>query len=301
MGGTVNLLADGTLNYVAGRCRKSLAQPKWLTLSSMTDDLEVNGLNEKEILVTIYRHFHSQLQAGEIPVTMRPPSLMGTVQDDPFDCWIAEEIEKAAPHLQVYQAGKLTTQDVIIRAPATKSIVSLEVKKLMQLESGANARGLTLDYNSCLPCGTTLIKVRKETMSIPCYYFFALLNQSSTGMVSLILMDGDFLNYDFKLHKEAKLANTSEYNHGPYREGSVRHRRMYTYPNPLNSKLPCFHLRHTLVCKKHDAEMLDLEDSQTDIIVRDDIYNNSFHYSVIDLGQTDKAGTTDHPPIFVPV
>ena len=53
-------------------------------------------------------------------------------------------------------------------------------------------------------------------------------------MVTTILMDGDFLNYDFELHKDAKYANQSEYDHGPYGEGSIRHRRMYTYPNPLN-------------------------------------------------------------------
>jgi len=230
---------------------------------------------------------------------MRAPSLVGTVQDDPFDCWIAKEIQRAAPHLEVTQPGKLTTPDIVIRDPKTKAIVSLEVKKLIQKKNGADPRGLTLDYNSCLPCGATLIKVGDETVTIPCFYFFALLNQTSTGIVTLILMDGDCLNHDFNLHKEAKLANTSEYNHGPYGEGSVRHRRMYTYPNPLNSKLPFFHLQHILVCKKHDAEMLTLKKQTSANIIRDDNYNNSFHYSIIDLSVKKHTGTVPtHRDIF---
>jgi hypothetical protein len=168
----------------------------------------------------------------------------------------------------------------------------------LQKASGADSRGLTMDYNSCLPCGTTLIKVGKETISVPCFYFFALLDPTSTGIVTLLIMDGDFLNYDFNLHKEAKLANTSEYKHGPYGEGSVRHRRMYTYPNPLNSKLPFFHLRHCLVTKKHDAEMLKLEANITDSIIRKDIYDESFHYSVIDFGTTPETEIPVHEDIF---
>lgn len=95
-------------------------------------------------------------------------------------------------------------------------------------------------------------------------------------------MDGDFLNYDFNLHKKAKFANISEYNHGPYGEGSVRHRRMYTYPNPLNWKLSFFHLRHIVVAKKHDLEVVKETSYSSEIIVRDDIYDNSFFYLVKD-------------------
>ncbi len=102
-------------------------------------------------------------------------------------------------------------------------------------------------------------------------------------MVTSILMDGDFLNYDFELHKDAKYANQSEYAHGPYGEGSVRHRRMYTCPNPLNYKLRFFHLRHILVVKQHDlSHLATYEANCTDLIVRDDKYQNSFRYAVID-------------------
>ena len=141
---------------------------------------------------------------------------------------------------------------------------------------------MTIDYNSCLPCGKAFVKVGEETRIIPCYYLFALLNPTCTRIVSLVLVDGDFLNYDFELYKEAKYANTSEYNHGPYGEGSVRHRRMYTYPNPLNSRLTEFYLRMILVLKKQDIEQLKETLNINEQIIRKDKYGNSFYYFLLD-------------------
>jgi hypothetical protein len=141
-----------------------------------------------------------------------------------------------------------------------------------------------------------LIKVGEDTVEIPCFYLFALLNPDSSSMVTTILMDGDFLNYDFDLHKEAKYANQSEYNHGPYGEGSVRHRRMYTYPNPLNYKLEFFYLRHILIIKKHDLPNMTKDIPYTDLIIRDDKYQNSFHYLVLD-NHSDQRLSLDQLPV----
>ena len=194
-------------------------------------------MNSIEIVTNIYRTLLDKLANGVIPVRLRPYEVVGTVQDDPFDTWVGDEITKILPSIQVHHAGKLTTPDIVLRDVTSNTIVGLEVKKLIQKPNGADPRGMTLDYNSSLPCGKALIKVGPDTVEIPCYYLFALLSPDSTSMVTSIIMDGDFLNYDFDLHKEAKYANQSEYYHGPYGEGSVRHRRMYTYPNPLNHKL----------------------------------------------------------------
>ena len=146
-----------------------------------------------------------------------------------------------------------------------------------------------MDYNSCLPCGTALIKVGGVTTDIPCYYLFALLSNDSSGIVTFILMHGDFINYDFNLHKEAKVANQTEYNHGPYGEGSVRHRAMYTYPNPLNYKLECFHTRKVFVGKQLDCENLNITDFSTEVVSRIDIYGNNFLYNIIDNGKHDQS------------
>jgi len=248
-------------------------------------------MRELEIIVRIYRELISQIGKKGIPVNMRVKSLVGTVQDDPFDTWIEAEIRKALPsNFEVFHSGSLTTPDIIIRDKQNGTIVGLEIKKLIQKSNGSDSRGLTIDYNSSLPCGSTLIKVGAETIVIPCFYLFALLDLSSLNIVTLILMDGDFLNYDFDLHKEAKYSNYTEYNHGPYGEGSIRHRKMYTYPNPLNSKISEFHMRQILVAKKADFEKIKDTKSITEQVIRTDKYENSFYYYLKD--ETSNAKTS---------
>jgi hypothetical protein len=131
--------------------------------------------------------------------------------------------------------------------------------------------------------------VGTETVIIPCFYLFALLDINSQNIVTLIVLDGDFLNYDFELHKESKYSNYTEYNHGPYNEGSIRHRKMYTYPNPLNSKITQFHLNHILVAKKADLQKLREDINITAQIVRKDKYDNSFYYLIKDESPTSQA------------
>ncbi|MCE2487916.1 MAG: hypothetical protein J4F42_20575 [Desulfurellaceae bacterium] len=240
-------------------------------------------MNATQIVERIYAALSAKIRQGVIPIALRPPSLVGTVQDDPFDSWVGDQIRRVLSDVEVVHAGKLTTPDIVLRHNASNTIVGLEVKKLIQQANGKDPRGLTIDYNSCLPCGKTLVKIGRDTVEVPCFYLFALLSNDSASMVTSILMDGDFLNYDFDLHKEAKYANHSEYDHGPYGEGSVRHRRMYTYPNPLNYKLNFFHLRHILIIKQYDLSLLSARQANcTDLIIRDDKYQNSFHYVVLD-------------------
>lgn len=240
-------------------------------------------MTETEIILKIYRGLVSLKKSDGIPVQLRPASVVGTVQDDPFDCWVEEIISKVvSKDFEVYHSGTLTTPDLVVRDRKSGLIIGIEVKKLIQKNNGKDPRGMTIDYNSCIPCGKAFVKVGEETRIIPCFYLFALLNPQSTKIVSLILLDGDFLNYDFELYKKAKYANTTEYNHGPYGEGSIRHRRMYTYPNPLNSKISEFFLRMILILKKHDFEMLASAKNITEQIIRTDKYGNSFFYLLLD-------------------
>ena len=188
----------------------------------------------------------------------------------------------------VVHSGPLTTPDLLLRDKASGFILGLEVKKLIEQPNGKSPRAGTLDYNSCLPCGSTMVKVGTDTVIVPCYYFFALLSRDSAKILTTIIMDGDFLNFDFNLHKESKYSNYTEYNHGPYGEGSVRHRKMYTYPNPLDSSLSAFHHRHVLVAKQADFDTLsaqsDLAKSAniTERIERTDKFGNSFFYVLDD-------------------
>ena len=238
---------------------------------------------ELNIVLSVYRGLINMCEAnGDIPVYLRPNEIIGTVQDDPFDCWIESCIKNfLPPGMEVFHSGKLTTPDLIIRNRYTGSIVGFEIKKLIQRQDGKDSRGLTMDYNSCLPCGRTLIKCGGDTLVIPCYYIYALLNPQSTEIITLVIVNGDFINYDFNLHKEAKYSNFTEYGHGPYQEGSVRHRKMYTYPNPLNTRLDCFYHHKILVAKKSMINLHELACPVNKEIVRTDKYGNSFYYYII--------------------
>ncbi len=163
-----------------------------------------------EIIIKIYEAFSRKVKDGRLPISLKPPALVGTVQDDPFDTWVGDEIKKALPLLEVFHAGKLTTPDIILRHKPSNAIIGLEVKKLIQQPNGKDPRGLTIDYNSCLPCGKTLIKIGKDTVEIPCFYLFALLSNDSSSMVTSIIMDGDFLKFDLELYRDAKYENKSE-------------------------------------------------------------------------------------------
>lgn len=248
-------------------------------------------MRELDVIVRIYRGLISKIGDKGIPIDLRLKSIVGTVQDDPFDTWIEIEIKKVLPpNFEVFHSGSLTTPDIIIRDKTAGTTIGLEIKKLIQKSNGSDSRGLTIDYNSSLPCGSTMIKVGAETIIIPCFYLFALLDRSSLNIVTLILLDGDFLNYDFDLHKEAKYSNYTEYNHGPYGEGSIRHRKMYTYPNPLNSKISEFHMRQILVAKKPDFEKIKETSHITEQIIRADKFGNLFFYYLKD--ETSNARTS---------
>lgn len=196
-------------------------------------------------------------QNGNIPVTLRPLSTVGTVQDDPFDEWFGNFLEASLPEFEVIHSGPLTTPDIIIRDRVSREVIGIEVKKVDQAPSGKDSRGLTLDYNSCIPCGQMQIKIGGNVSRIKTFYFFGLLSYDKTHLVSSCLMDGDFLNYDFDLHLQGKYLNTSQYGHGPYGEGSVRGRAMYLYPNPLNTELDIFHKKNSFVIKDEFVYQMD--------------------------------------------
>lgn len=121
-------------------------------------------MNHLEIIILIYKCFVDKLYGNDVSIDLHPPSLVGTVQDDPFDNWITQKLEKALPFLEVVQAGKLTSPDIVIRDPNSGEMLGLEVKKLIQKANGADPRGLTLDYNSSVPCGQALVKIGEDTV-----------------------------------------------------------------------------------------------------------------------------------------
>ena len=218
-------------------------------------------------------------QTGKIVVRLRPNTIIGKTQDDPFDEWIGETLEERLPQYEVIHSGKLTVPDIIVRHRESREIIGIEVKKLDQKDNGNDSRGLTLDYNSCIPCGQMQIKIGGTVSNIRVYYLFALLAPDQNSLTTLVLLDGDFLNYDFDLHLKGKYANGSTYGHGSYGEGSVRGRAMYNYPNPLNSAIKPLFGKHSLIVKEGLAYQLDKSSLiYSAQIIRTDINGDDFLY-----------------------
>ena len=128
-------------------------------------------MNHIQIIEQVYNALSAKITQDKIPISLRVPASVGTVQDDPFDCWVADAIRNTLPDIEVFHSGKLTTPDLVLRSKMTNSLLGLEVKKLIQKEDGKDPRGLTIDYNSCLPCGKALVKVGENTVEVPCFYF----------------------------------------------------------------------------------------------------------------------------------
>lgn len=186
-------------------------------------------------------------QENYLPVQLRNYRTSGTVQDDPFDEWASDQLQGKDEGFKVHHAGKLSSPDIVIGDLKTKKVLGLEVKKLDANKNGKDPRGLTLDYNSTVPCGQQDVRVDGQMLIVPVFYFFALLFEEK--IITSVLCDGDFLNSDYQLHRDGKVSNESTYNHGSFGEASIRHRKMYNFPNPLNSAISVFANHHCLITK----------------------------------------------------
>lgn len=74
-----------------------------------------------EIILNIYRKLIAKRTSQGIPVNLRAKAIVGTVQDDPFDCWVENEISSSLPkNFDVYHSGALTTPEpVAIAKPSS--------------------------------------------------------------------------------------------------------------------------------------------------------------------------------------
>lgn len=236
---------------------------------------------------------------GRIPIDLRPPKTTGTVQDDPFDQWTGDTLRERMADHDVLHAGALTTPDLVVRCRTSLLAIGIEVKKVDETASGKDSRGLTLDYNSCVPCGRMEVKINGKITSIPTFYLFALISHDKSSLVTATLIDGDFLNDNFELHKQGKTMNTSSYGHGAYGEASVRARAMYNYPNPLNSALPVFYGRTTLVVKQKELDQLaGFNLFQTDRIERERTDGTSVAFAVLQGEPPLEPHVLEHRDIF---
>ena len=92
-----------------------------------------------------------------------------------------------------------------------------------------------LDYNSSVPCGYHYCKTKMRGLNktkIRTFYAFVLYDRDDNDKaLSLMLVDGNYINNDYELHLGHK--NTKETGFGSYGDGLIRHRKMYIFPHPL--------------------------------------------------------------------
>lgn len=213
-------------------------------------------MNSTKIIINVFDKLIVQpyLFNQEINFELKLPDHILTKQDDPFDEWVYDSLLRENISERVCRAGKLQCPDIVLINDSEKTLVGLEVKKLDANSQGNDPRGLTLDYNSTIPCGITNVNYENNDLKIPNYYLFALLKNNC--IITSVICHGNFLNCDYELHLESKISNNSTYSHGSYSEGSIRHRKMYTFPNPLNSKLSVFSKKHCLVVPIEEKTVL---------------------------------------------
>ena len=91
-------------------------------------------MNHIQIIEQVYNELSAKIIQGEIPISLRAPTLVGTVQDDPFDCWVADTIRDALPDIEVFHSGKLTTPDLVLRYKTTNSLLGRHFKACKERE-----------------------------------------------------------------------------------------------------------------------------------------------------------------------
>lgn len=73
-------------------------------------------MKELELINIIYEALVANKSKSGIPIHLGGRAIVGTVQDDPFDRWISDEITNALPkEVEVFHSGSLTTPDLVIR------------------------------------------------------------------------------------------------------------------------------------------------------------------------------------------
>jgi len=132
------------------------------------------------IVKRVFQEITAIAQNGKVPIKLRPLSTTGTVQDDPFDQWFCDLIESKIPEYEVIHSGALKTPDVIVRDRISREIIGIEVKKVDSDTNGKDSRGLTLDYNSCIPCGQMKIIIGGTESKIKTFYFFGLISNDQS-------------------------------------------------------------------------------------------------------------------------
>lgn len=155
-----------------------------------------------------------------------------SVVSDPFVEYISKNVWKNIKYgdekVEIIVAPPHVSPDIVFYTGNIDNVFGLEVKTTKQISGDMN-------FNSTPPCGQVVVEINDKETIIPCFYLVVQLeeieNEYEIGKMAMI--DGDFINKDFNLYKEATGIREKRIDLGTYGDGMDRQRPMFVFPNPL--------------------------------------------------------------------
>ena len=139
-----------------------------------------------------------------------------------------------------------------------------------------------LNFNSTPPCGSIIIDLNGKEETIPAYYLFVQLleiEKNKFEILSMMIVDGDFINSDFNLYLEAVNERIKETDLGSYGDGLNKNRPMYMFPNPLG--LQGIHFERTTLLSKNYYKSEDFNNCLGLVATINKNGNNFFAYQAV--------------------
>lgn len=154
----------------------------------------------------------------------------------PFDSFIEIILRKRLQDLFVQHApNEWTHPDFVVSG--SSMLLGLEAKKFNR-KNGRVPRASGCDYNSTPPCGKIIVYRKNNPVVIRCFYLFACLESDGNKdyVRTLCLCDGNIINEDFELYRQAIGVRQKIIGLGTYQDGMNRCRPMFVFSNPLGIK-----------------------------------------------------------------
>lgn len=152
------------------------------------------------------------------------------ITSDPFVEYLDLHVLDKLRSIERIVAPPSVAPDLAFFTKEHDTVFGLEVKTTKSTTSNIN-------FNSTPPCGKVVVELNGSEKTIPCYYLVVQLLEIEGDLMeinSMTLIDGNFINSDFELYKEATGVRTKKIDLGSNGDGMDRQRPMFVFPNPLN-------------------------------------------------------------------
>lgn len=173
-----------------------------------------------------------------------------TVVSDPFVEYLSKNVfnnkfKINKKPVKTIVAPSHVSPDLVFYTGDVENIFGLEVKTTKQVSGDMN-------FNSTPPCGRVVVEIGDVETIIPCYYLVVQLEEieKEYEIGTMAMIDGDFINKDFDLYKEATGIREKRIDLGTYGDGMDRQRPMFVFPNPLG--IPGIRSERSTLISKED-------------------------------------------------